>query len=260
MCLIFIALDNHPQYQLILAANRDEFYARRTAPAGFWADHPDLVGGRDLEAMGTWMAMTKSGRIAMVTNFRDPKNINPKAPSRGKLVSDYLIHPISPKDYLEELEPRGKEFNGFNLVTGNPDELYYYSNYGPGVAKIEKGFHALSNHLLDTPWPKVVRVKEKLESLLSGSRLQPDILLDALYDETRAPLQQLPDTGVGTELEQALSSMFIKTPQYGTRCSTVVLVDRKNEVTYSERVYDVTDFSSRTRSFQFRIQPNNNLK
>jgi uncharacterized protein with NRDE domain len=110
------------------------------------------------------MAMTKSGKIAMVTNYRDPKNINPKAPSRGKLVSDYLIQPASPEEYLKALEPRGKEYNGFNLVVGNPDELFYYSNYGPVATKIKNGFHGLSNHLLDTPWPKVKRVKKKFES------------------------------------------------------------------------------------------------
>ena len=253
MCLIFISLNNHPTYKLIVAANRDEFYNRQTAPATYWADHPYILGGRDLEAMGTWMAMTKSGKIAMVTNYRDPKNIRPKAPSRGKLVSDYLIQPVSPQQYLKELEPRAKEYNGFNLVVGNPGELFYYSNYGQGAVEIENGFHGLSNHLLDTPWPKVTRVKKKFEFLLHSAKLQPEILLEALYDEQRAPAGELPDTGVGREWEEALSSLFIKTSNYGTRCSTVVLVDSQNEVTYSERVYNTVDFSSRTNTFQFKI-------
>ena len=253
MCLIFISLNNHPTYQLIVAANRDEFYSRQTAPASYWEDHPDILGGRDLEAMGTWMAMTKSGKIAMVTNYRDPKNINPKASSRGKLVSDYLIQPVSPEAYLKALEPHGKEYNGFNLVVGYPNELFYYSNYGSAATTIKNGFHGLSNHLLDTPWPKVQRVKKKFESLLKAAKVEPEVLLEALYDEQRAPAQDLPDTGVGSELEQALSSMFIKIPNYGTRCSTVVLIDKQNEVTYSERVYNTVDFSSRTNTFQFRI-------
>src|SRR5882762_5340586 len=246
MCLIFISLNNHPTYKLIVAANRDEFYGRKTAPVTYWEDHPDIVGGRDLEAMGTWMAMTKSGKIAMVTNYRDPKNINPKAPTRGKLVSDYLIQPVSPERYLKDLEPRGKDYNGFNLVLGDAARLFYFSNYGQGILKIEDGFHGLSNHLLDTPWPKVTRVKEKFESLLAAPKLRPGTLLDALYDEQRAPAQELPNTGVGLEWEQALSSMFIKAGNYGTRCSTVVLIDKENEVTYSERVYNTFDFSSRT--------------
>ncbi len=253
MCLIFLSLHTHPTYKLIVAANRDEFYNRKTAPAAYWEDHPGLLGGRDLEAMGTWMAMTKTGKIAMVTNYRDPNNINPKAPTRGKLVSDYLIHAVPPDRYLKDLEPRGKEYNGFNLIVGDQDELFYYSNYGQGVGKIENGFHGLSNHLLDTPWPKVTRVKDKFESILKAPKLQPGTLLDALYDEQRAPARELPETGVGAEWEQALSSMFIKTGSYGTRCSTAVLVDKQNEVSYSERVYNTGDFSSKTNTFQFRI-------
>jgi len=254
MCLIFISLNNHPNYKLIVAANRDEFYNRQTALAKYWEDHADILGGRDLEAMGTWMAMTKTGKIAMVTNYRDPNHINPKAPSRGKLVSDYLIQRVSPEGYLMALEPRGKEYNGFNLVVGDQDELFYYSNYGEGVRRIENGFHGLSNHLLDTPWPKVTRVKKKFESLLTAAQVQPEVLLEALYDEQRAPARDLPDTGVGPEWEQALSSMFIKVGNYGTRCSTVVLLDKENEVIYSERVYNTVDFSSRTNTFQFRIE------
>jgi uncharacterized protein with NRDE domain len=253
MCLIFLSLNNHPTYKLIVAANRDEFYYRQTAPATYWEDHPDILGGRDLEAMGTWMAMTKTGKIAMVTNYRDPKNINPKAPTRGKLVSDYLIQPVSPERYLKDLEPRGKEYNGFNLVVGDADRLFYFSNYGQGILKIEDGFHGLSNHLLDTPWPKVTRVKEKFESLVAAPKLHAEALLDALYDEQRAPSGDLPDTGVGQEWEQALSSMFIKTGKYGTRCSTVVLINKQNEVTYSERVYNTDDFSHQENTFQFRV-------
>jgi len=253
MCLIFISLNNHPTYKLIVAANRDEFYNRKTATANYWEDYPDILGGRDLEAMGTWMAMTKSGKIGMVTNYRDPKNIHPQAPTRGKLVSDYLIQPIAPARYLKELELRGKEYNGFNLIVGHPDALFYYSNYAKGVVKIADGFHGLSNHLLDTPWPKVTRVKKKFGSLLSAAKLQPQELLEALYDEQRAPNHELPDTGVGPEWEQALSSLFIKTNGYGTRCSTVVLIDKQNEVIYSERVYNTVDFSSREKTFQFRL-------
>src|SRR5262245_33259460 len=129
MCLIFLSLHHHPTYKLIVAANRDEFYNRKTEAASFWHDHPNIVGGRDLEAMGTWMGMTKQGRISFITNYRDPFNINPAAPSRGHLVSDYLLSNESPRDYLKKVEATGKQYNGFNLVVGTPDQLYYYSNY-----------------------------------------------------------------------------------------------------------------------------------
>ena len=137
MCLIFLSLNDHPTYKLIVAANRDEFYNRKTAAASYWQDHPTLLGGRDLEASGTWMGMTTSGKISMLTNYRDPQNINPTAPSRGKLVSDFLIEDISADEYLCRIEPQGKKYNGFNLINGTVDELCYYSNYTEGIQKIK---------------------------------------------------------------------------------------------------------------------------
>ena len=160
MCLIFLSLHQHPNYKLIVAANRDEFYARKTVPAEFWVDHPQLVGGRDLEAVkpdgtcGTWMAVNKNGRIAMVTNYRDLKNIKSKAPSRGHLVTDYLLSDEHPEKYLKSIEKNAALYNGFNLIVGSAEELFYLSNYRDGIVKIPNGFHGLSNHLLDTPWPR----------------------------------------------------------------------------------------------------------
>jgi uncharacterized protein with NRDE domain len=255
MCLILFAVRDHPVYKLIVAANRDEFYSRRTAPAAYWPDHPAILGGRDLEAQGTWMAMNTTGKIAMVTNYRDPGAINPSAPSRGRLVSDYLAGQESPKDYLTLLEPQAAAYNGFNLIVGSVDELWYLSNYGPGVAHIAPGQHGLSNHLLETPWPKVVRGKEKFRALLNQEVIDPDQLLIMLYDELRADDDQLPDTGIGHEREKALSSIFIKSPGYGTRCSTVVLADQHQNVTYVEREYDLATFAFTTRSFRFKVTP-----
>lgn len=253
MCLIFLSLNNHPTYKLVVAANRDEFYNRKTAPASFWKDHTNIVGGRDLEAMGTWMAMSKQGKISLVTNYRDLTNIKPQAPSRGQLVTDYLLENRSPKDYLEHVETKGKAYNGFNLIVGSAAELYYYSNYKGGVEKIESGLHGLSNHLLDTPWPKVTRGIEKMKTLLASTKIDPVKLFDLLYDDQRAPDEKLPDTGVGLERERMLSSMFIKSPNYGTRCSTVVLVDQNDNVHFIERVYDLSTFEYTTQSFEFKI-------
>ncbi len=253
MCLIFVSLRNHPTYKLIIAANRDEFYQRKTAPATFWVDQPTIVGGRDLEASGTWMAMNKNGKISMVTNYRDPLNINPNAPSRGQLVSDYLLMDAKPNDYLKSIEENGKAYNGFNLIVGSADELHYYSNYKGEVEEIQSGLHGLSNHLLNTPWPKVTQGKEKMKSLLASRDVDPIKLFDFLYDENKASDEKLPDTGVGLERERMLSSMFIKSPNYGTRCSTVVMIDHANDVYFSERVYDLNTFEYSSHVFEFKI-------
>jgi uncharacterized protein with NRDE domain len=255
MCLIFLALNYHPKYKMIVAANRDEFYNRRTAPAEFWKDHPDVLAGRDLEAMGTWLGVTRSGRVAMLTNFRDPQNINPAAPSRGKLVSDFLIDGGNSETYLNEVSRNGKAYNGFNLLTGTIDELWHYSNYGRETQRIPDGLHGLSNHLLDTPWPKVVRGKEKLAAHLSSPEPEVETLFKLLYDEDVAPDNKLPNTGLPLEHERALSSMFIKTSGYGSRCTTVIMVDRADNVFFSERVYNTETFQHSTQTFRFNAAP-----
>jgi len=260
MCLIFLSLHQHPNYKLIVAANRDEFYARKTVAAEFWNDHPQIVGGKDLEARkpdgtcGTWMAMNKNGRIAMVTNYRDLKNLKSQAPSRGHLVTDFLLSDSRPEKYLKSIEPRASLYNGFNLIVGSAEELFYLSNYKEGIVNIENGFHGLSNHLLDTPWPKVRRGKEKMKILFEEKKIKPEEILSALYDEQQAPDEQLPDTGVGLERERMLSSMFIKSPNYGSRCSTVVTIDRNNKVEFTERVYDFTTFAFTEKRFAFDVR------
>lgn len=254
MCLIFIALNQHPVFKTIVATNRDEFYNRRTKAADFWEEHPEILGGRDLEAGGTWLGMTKEGKLSMVTNFRDPKNINPKAPSRGHLVSDYLAGEIEPDKYLKHLAPRASAYNGFNLITGTTEKLWYLSNYSPEIKLLTNGVYGLSNHLLDTPWPKVVKGRKKMEAVLRQSAITPQILFDVLYDDVVAPDELLPETGVGLERERILSSMFIKSPGYGTRCSTVILIDHQDQVRFEERVYDTSSFDYTTQTFEFKIQ------
>jgi uncharacterized protein with NRDE domain len=253
MCLILLSLNDHPNYKLIVAANRDEFYNRHTAPAQFWNDHEDILGGRDLEAGGTWMGITKRGRIGMVTNYRDIKNLKTNAPSRGHLVSDFLTGADNPVKYLNHVEQKGKTYNGFNLIVGNPNELYYYSNYRDNVSPIHPGAYGLSNHLLDTPWPKVRNSRERFNAIIKAEQFQPDDLLDMLYDDRVAPDHELPDTGVGLARERALSSMFIKSPGYGSRCSTVVLVNRSNQLEFVERTYDIATFAYTTQRFSLQL-------
>ncbi len=255
MCLIFFSINNHPTYKLIVAANRDEFYNRKTAPANYWEDNPKILGGRDLEAGGTWMGITKSGRISLITNYRDSSNINPQAPSRGQLVSDYLDNEVlNPVDCLQQIEKRAKAYNGFNLVVGNPDSLWYFSNYGEGIKKITSGLFGLSNHLLETPWPKVMRGKEQLKPIFDHATINTEDIFKVLYDSEQGVDENLPDTGVGIERERVLSSMFIKSTGYGTRCSTILLIDKSNHVSFLERIYNLTTFSYTTESFQFAIR------
>ncbi len=253
MCLIFFALNQHPTYKLIVAANRDEFYGRKTAAAHFWKEYPNILGGRDLEASGTWMAMNRNGKISLVTNYRDPVNIDPKAPSRGQLVSDFLVNGETPDGYLGKVSERASQYNGFNLLTGYPDQLWYLSNYQTGIQKLTAGIYGLSNHLLDTPWPKVHRGKELFSKAIRNPSIEPATLFELLQDDQRAEDQALPETGIGLDRERALSSMFIKTPGYGTRCSTVILVSHDNQVVFSERVYDLDSFAHTTNRFEFTI-------
>ena len=254
MCLILLAIKSHPVYDLIIAANRDEFYHRPTADASFWDDHPHVLAGRDLNAMGTWMGVNLYGQTAMITNYRDLKNIKPQAPSRGKLVADFLIDKALHEDeYLENLKVNSHQYNGYNLLFGTRDMMVYYSNVSNHYQKLSSGIFGLSNHFLDTDWPKVERGKKALKTLINkNDELEPEGLFEALYDDIKAPDHLLPDTGVGMDMEKMLSPIFIKSPDYGSRCSTILLADKKGNWYFYERVYNVKDFSFRTNEFSFR--------
>ncbi|MDX1628277.1 MAG: NRDE family protein [Fulvivirga sp.] len=253
MCLILMAYKNHPDYKLIIAANRDEFYQRETEPAHFWNENPEILAGRDKVAGGTWMGVHTSGKISMLTNFRDLSNIKADAPSRGFLVSNYLQKDVPPSQYLKKVAEKGNQYNGFNLICGDAEQLYYYGNYQDGVHRISAGYHGLSNALLNTNWPKIEKGKQKLKDTIQRSFDEQD-LFEILYDDIRAPIESLPDTGVGQEKEHMLSSMFIKSENYGSRCSTVLIIDQNNIMTFAERTYDITDFSFVERSFELSIQ------
>jgi uncharacterized protein with NRDE domain len=254
MCLIFFSLHTHPRYRVAVAANRDEFYQRPTEPMHFWADN-QILAGRDVQAEGTWLGLSRHGQWAFVTNYRDPANIRPDAPSRGKLVSDFLQSNATPAAFFQSLAPQANAYNGFNLVAGTPNEAWYFSNYGPAPGPVGPGYYGLSNALLETPWPKLVNGKKKLAHVLTANPIEPAAVFQALYDEERAKDGDLPDTGIGLERERALSSMFIKTPVYGTRCSTVLLIDYKNRATVVERTYDLQTFSFIDRSFELQLTP-----
>lgn len=255
MCLIFFSLHQHPDYPVLIAANRDEFYQRPTQPMAFWDEDSNVLAGRDLLAAGTWMGVSRSGRFAFVTNYRDPANIRADAPSRGRLVSDFLQSRQSPQDYIHAVASRGAAYNGYNLVVGAGVDVYYHSNYAGDVQRLARGFYGLSNALLETPWPKLLRGKQMLQRVFESPVIRPGVVFNALYDEQRAPDDQLPDTGIGLERERALSSMFIKTPVYGTRCSSVLVISRQERVEMTERTYNPTDFTFSDLTIQFQIEP-----
>ncbi len=255
MCLLFIAWKAHPSYKLILAANRDEYYDRPTAPAEFWKDAPGLLAGRDLRAQGTWLGITTGGRIAAVTNYRDPKSLKSKAPSRGRLVTDYLRGKDTPEGYLEKLVKRADQYNGYNLIFGSSKELFWYSNRGQEGRLLSPGIYGVSNHLLDTPWPKVARGKEAFRQLLGGSKgPEPEDLFHLLSDRTPAPDESLPQTGVGLEWERILSPIFITSPIYGTRSSTLIYIDQQDRVIFIERSFDSDPDHPKTVRFEFQIE------
>lgn len=235
MCLILIAFDSHPNYALIVAANRDEFYDRPSRAAGFWTDAPAVLGGRDLKAGGTWLGIDRRGRFAAVTNYRQGEREPAALRSRGRLVSDFLTGEMNLRTHIERVERDAALYHGFNLIAGDSRELCYVSNREGGARPLAPGVYGLSNHLLDTPWPKVTTTKNALTALLDrdASELIPSLF--ALLSDRHQPADNLlPRTGVSPEWERLLSAAFIASSDYGTRSSTVLLVGRDGRVVFVE--------------------------
>ncbi|MDD2335082.1 MAG: NRDE family protein [Geobacteraceae bacterium] len=255
MCLIFLAHRVHPRYPLILAANRDEFYQRPTVPAAFWETKPQLLAGRDLKSGGTWLGISRTGRIAALSNYRDPNSVRENAPSRGDLVTDFLLGDMPPAEYLALLRERSHDYNGFNIIFGDLKNLFFYSNRGEVPPLLQPGIHGLSNHLLDTPWPKVTQGKKTLAEILALGK-EPDVeeIFTLLADHSLPDDSLLPDTGVGLETERLLAPLFITGPTYGTRSSSILLINHDTEVTFVERTYNGTPGSGSTRTFHFTIE------
>jgi uncharacterized protein with NRDE domain len=255
MCLLLLAVQEHPDYKLVLAANRDEYYDRPTAAAAFWNEAPHLLAGKDLRAGGTWLGITKNGRIAAITNYREPAAEISGAPSRGKLVSGFLLSKQSAEHFLEGLALEKERYNGFNLIIGERDQLYWFSNRGDGAHKLSSGIYGLSNRLLDTPWPKLIRSKEAMAHLISNEKdLSPNALFQMLMDRTISDDDQLPDTGVGIAWERILSPIFITSPTYGTRSSTTILIDRQDRVTFTENTFNSDPQHATSVRYEFQIQ------
>ena len=255
MCLIIFSWRTHPEYKLILVANRDEFYERNTDKADYWKDYPDILAGRDLKAGGTWMGITKKGRFSAITNYRDFRNIKKNAPSRGELTAGFLKGTLSVEDYIQKLKANAHLYNGFNLILGDKDNLYYFSNQNMELTNLKPGIHGLSNHLLNTRWPKVEKGKEKMRRVLKSDLFSSADLIDSFYNVDMAPDHLLPDTGIGLDLERNLSPMFILMDQYGTRCTTVIAIDKNDQVLFQERSFNKGKKLEPDQIYQFKIEP-----
>jgi uncharacterized protein with NRDE domain len=254
MCLVVFAYNVHPSYRLILAANRDEFYERPSSSADFWKDHPQVLAGRDLKNKGTWLGMTREGKFAAVTNYRDPSSLKSSAPSRGKIVSRYLTGNQKPDNYLKKISSQVDQYNGFNLLLSDDNDLFVFSNRGE-KQKLKAGIYGLSNHLLDTCWPKVTRSKRMLKAALGkkGDALEEELF--ALLADRRVPTDgKLPSTGIGLEWERLLSTIFIESPIYGTRSSTILLIGKNRRVRFVEKVFDGQKEPWVTSRFSFKLE------
>lgn len=253
MCLVAFAIDQHPKYRFILAANRDEFRSRPSSQAAFWEDHSQILGGRDLKEMGTWLGITKTGRIGFLTNYREMGSIKEQAPTRGHLVSNFLKGDDSADSYIQKLGS-AEQYNGFNLLIGDASEMIWFSNQGEKKAVNGSGIHVVSNAHLDTSWPKTDKLKSDVKQLISRGNLEVDDLFSALANEAKASDENLPDTGIGLEWERILSPPFINTPEYGTVCSTVILIDQNDQVHFEERSFNEKGIGISRVDFQFGIE------
>ncbi len=257
MCIAYLALGSHPDWPIFIAANRDEFHKRACLPAAPWASHPDVIAGIDCQGRGTWLGISsRQGRFALLTNYRDPASAMNGAPSRGELVSQYLTGQESPESYASRVHETAAAYNGFNLIAGSLAAVSYVGNR-TGQSRpraLEPGRYIISNHLLNTPWPKAERLRLALD-LYPLEDLEHSLtpIFDALKDNTRADDPVLPKTGLTLERERLLSSPFIISPDYGTRCSTVIAVHASGRAIFSEASYDASGILVERHDWPFSI-------
>lgn len=254
MCIVTFNQHEHPKYKLIIASNRDEFYERPTAKAHFWEDHPTILAGRDLKEMGTWLGITKTGRLAILTNFRDLASEKSDRKSRGSIVKEFLTSNDEPYTLFEQLQQNKFDYNGFNFVGGTIDQLYHYGNHEMDITSFKAGTYSISNGPLNISWPKTKKAKTMLENYLSQEEeVYIEDIFTQLNNRQLAPDEELPNTGIDFGLERNVSSIFIdREPNYGTKTSTVILVTYDNEVTFIERTFEQGQFADE-KKFAFSI-------
>lgn len=253
MCLVLLAWREHANYSCVIAANRDELHSRPAVAAHWWPSRPPILAGRDLSAGGTWLGVTRSGRFAALTNYRDPEQRRTGTPSRGTLVTSILMSGDTIEQSLEYLSRVSADYNGFNLLFSDGARLAIYESV-PGIGReLGPGIYGLSNHLLDTPWPKVQTAKSRLSRALSESATSAAVL-ELLKDDEPAPDEQLPRTGLSLSWERLLSSAFVRAPDYGTRCSTVVRIDESRRACFDEWTWDAKGVETGAVSLQFELE------
>lgn len=256
MCLILFAYRQHADYPFVVIANRDEYYARPTRNAHWW-DDADIFAGRDLEAGGTWLGINHQGHFAAVTNVRESRGMSPGKMSRGELTSGYLSTSQPAEKYLQQLVARDQDYSGFNLLLADQQGMWFYSNrdHGDhGVRQIEPGIYGISNGGFDEPWPKLSSGKAELEALLAGN-IDAVELMEILTDHQIAEDHELPTTGVSLDIERLLSSRFIRSPEYGTRACSVLTIDARQRVSFSEQNFIDAKHSGPLVQETFNITP-----
>ena len=250
MCLVVLAFNTHPECLLVVAANRDEFHGRPTQDAHWWADAPDILGGRDLQAGGTWLGLHRNGRFATVTNYRDAAPKHGDMHSRGHLVSEFLNSRLTPVDYLRTIVP--DDYRGFNLLAADGQSFAYLSNRGGGLQELEAGIYGLSNATLDTPWEKVERSKDRLGRLFEEGKINETHLMRLLGDREKGPVDEVKSARLPFATAHAITAPFIVTSEYGTRCSTIVRADSKGQWNFYERRFDSDGHNVGESRFSFR--------
>lgn len=254
MCLIVFAYKYHPKYPFILAGNRDEFHARPTQTLHVWDSDPNILAGKDLKEGGTWLGLNQHGKFAALTNHRDLSKIKENAPSRGNLVKEILQSGQPFENQLSDLQSEFSNYNGFNLIAGTVDDLYYVSNEGGHMMKLKPGLYGISNAFLNTPWPKTNNALESFTHALNSELPDVSAIFELLTDTTTYPERMLPKTGLSPEMEKAVSSIFILTDDYGTRSSALLMIDKMGSGKFTEKTYrpgtvEVTD----SEEFHFNL-------
>jgi uncharacterized protein with NRDE domain len=254
VCLITFAYQSHPRYNLLLVANRDEFYARETAAADYWKEDASIYAGRDLEQGGTWLGINKMGKFSAVTNYRDGRHKPQGKKSRGLLTLNYLQSNLNAEEYINKLQPKVDQYGGFNLLCIDASGLYYLSNSGGGSLQIKPGVYGLSNAHLDTPWPKVSLARDNLKKALSEDELTNACLMRTLHNTEQAHVDDLPDTGISQLWEKQLSSQFISIEGYGTRCTSVLMQQYNGKTTLFEQSFSAAGpQAQRIQEFQLPL-------
>lgn len=255
MCLIVFGYKAHKKYPLILAGNRDEFYDRPAKNAHFWNTNPPVLAGKDLKAGGTWLGVSDKGELGAITNYRDLTNPTKGEKSRGAIIPEFLNRENDLQKALEPFIEHGELYSGFNLIAGDTENLFYVSNITNQIERLHPGCYGISNAFLNTPWPKVNSAKKNFKSIISSDEIDEEAVFNLLQIRKTYPEHLLPQTGLSPELEKDVSSIFIETENYGTRCSTLLMIDNMGVVTFIERTYrNDTGGAQIEKRFEFEIE------